>query len=294
MSTSSLQSSIDYWNRKSFNEYKEYLEKEIQLNKETAIFLYQHIENFLSKYQSSLGQDAFAFLEPQFYLAMELKNYQKARDIMNVIYKEYKGEMKVFRMLSEKNELDPKGDVDVSVKKYKELMLLNEEDRNSIKRYLLFTKFGLKMDDPNEVSDYITKWNEYLKAYMDDIDGWNELAEIYLQCNNYNKAIYCLEELILHNPNDYRTMTRIGDIYASMGSTDSMKTALKYYSQSILTQETPRAFVGIAHCLNGILKVEKKLDDKMKSLVKISKAKIKEFYKDSPFKDFNIEMVYDI
>ena len=70
-------------------------------------------------------------------------------------------------------------------------MLLNEEDRNSIKRYLLFTKFGLKMDDPTEVSDYIAKWNEYLKAYMDDIDGWNELAEIYLQCNNYNKAIYC-------------------------------------------------------------------------------------------------------
>ena len=294
MSTSSLQSSIDYWNRKSFNEYKEYLEKEIQLNKETAIFLYQHIENFLSKYKRSLGQDAFAFLEPQFYLAMELKNYQKARDIMNVIYKEYKGEMKVFRILSAKNELDPKGDVDVSVKKYKELMLLNEEDRNSIKRYLLFTKFGLKMDDPTEVSDYIAKWNEYLKAYMDDIDGWNELAEIYLQCNNYNKAIYSLEELILHNPNDYRTMTRIGDIYASMGNTDSMKTALKYYSQSILIQETPRAFFGMSHCLNGILKVEKKLDDKMKSLVKISKAKIKEFYKNSPFKDFNIEMVYDI
>ena len=90
------------------------------------------------------------------------------------------------------------------------------------------------------------------------------------------------------------TMTRIGDIYASMGNTDSMKTALKYYSQSILIQETPRAFFGMSHCLNGILKVEKKLDDKMKSLVKISKAKIKEFYKNSPFKDFNIEMVYDI
>ena len=31
MSTSSLQSSIDYWNRKSFNEYKEYLEKSVKL-----------------------------------------------------------------------------------------------------------------------------------------------------------------------------------------------------------------------------------------------------------------------
>lgn len=294
MSTSSMQSSIDYWNRKPFSEYKDYLEKEIALNKETSIFLYQHIENFLSKYKSTLGQDAFSFLESQFYLAMELKNYQKARDIMNEIYKTYKGEMKVFRMLSEKNELDPKGDINLSVNKYKELMLLNQEDRKSIKRYLLFTKFGLKMDDANEVSEYINKWNEYLKAYMDDIDGWNELAEVYLQCNNYNKAIYCLEELILHNPNDYRTMIKIGDIYASMGNTESMKTALKYYSQSILIQETPRAFFGIAHCINGVMKVEKKLDDKMKTLVKISKAKIKELYKDSPFKDFNIEMIYDI
>ena len=291
MSTSTVQKSIEYWNKKSFNEYKDFLEKAIKLNNKSSIFMYTHLDNFLAKYKSSLGYDGYPFLEKLFYISLELKRYETANQIINSIYKDFGGEKKIIRMIAEKNELDPKSDISLSLEKYKQLMLFNQEDKESIKRYLMFMKFNLKTED---IKGYIDKWNEYLKVYMDDEEAWNELAEVYLMCNNYSKAIYCLEELLLHNPMNYLTYMKIGDIYASLGNTDACKNGLKYYSQAALITPTPKAFLGIAHCVNCIYKVEKKLDDQTKALVRIAKTQIKNMYAISPFDDFGIEMVYDL
>ena len=178
-----------------------------------------------------------------------------------------------------------------SINSYRNLIQSNVEDRTSLKRYIMMTKISL---DTDNLKKTVEMWNEYLKVYMDDIDAWNELSDIYIQTNNYVRAIFCLEEVILHHPNNIKYYIKIADLFCSFtNNVDAATNAIKYYSQSILFKPTPRAFWGLLYALNIILKNKKSLDDKMKNLVKISYINLRNFYKNTPFK-FNIEDVIDI
>lgn len=285
-----LYQSINKWNKMSFEEYKDFLNKAIMLNNQSSIFYFVHLENFLSQHKRSLGIEAFFFKEKLFYICLELKKVKKAHELISEIYKEFGSEKPIIRMLAEKNEIDPKYEGTPSLEKYKQLILFNQDDKRSLKRYLMLMKYSYSND---EARSYIELWNEYLKVYMDDSDAWNELAEVYLTTQNYTKAVFCLEELLLHNPNNYIILLKIGDIQSSFNSNDSASTALKFYSQSALIKPTPRAFWGILYCLNIISKNQKSLDQSQKSLYKISKVQIENMYINSPFK-INIKSFYTI
>ena len=239
---SSLQKSIEFWSGKSKDNYKDWLQKTIQLNNSSSIFLFKHIENFLELYSGKIGNEEYFFKEKLFFLSIELKRYTLTKKLFSEFYKKFGNDKKIIRMYASKNEIDPKVKVGISLDQYKQLIIDDEDDRESLKRYILFMKLRYKFSNINE---YIDLWNEYLKVYMDDPEAWNELSDVYLSVNNYNKAIYCLEELLLHNPNNYKTLNKIGDIYASLNNAENAKIGLKYYSQSILIQGTPRAFWGI-------------------------------------------------
>ena len=282
---SSLQKSIEFWSGKSKDNYKDWLQKTIQLNNSSSIFLFKHIENFLELYSGKIGNEEFFFKEKLFFLSIELKRYTLTKKLFSEFYKKFGNDKKIIRMYASKNEIDPKVKVGISLDQYKQLIIDDEDDRESLKRYILFMKLRYKFSNINE---YIDLWNEYLRVYMDDQDAWNELSDVYLSVNNYNKAIYCLEELLLHNPNNYKILNKIGDIYASMNNCENAKIALKYYSQSVLIQSTPRAFWGIYHCINIIFREEKKLDVKEESLLKIAKEQLKNLYVNSKFEiDFD-------
>ena len=132
-------------------------------------------------------------------------------------------------------------------------------------------KLSIDLNNKQTINDYIELWNLYLEVYMNDPDAYNELAQIYLMVNEYDKAIFCLEELLLHSPNDYKVLNKIGDIYCSKNNVNDAKLALKFYSRSIVIQPTPRAFFGIQNCASIISLKEKKLDEKVRKLVDISK-----------------------
>jgi tetratricopeptide (TPR) repeat protein len=140
---------------------------------------------------------------------------------------------------------------------------------------------------------YVEMWNEYLKVYMDDVDGWWELSDIYIQTLNLPKAIYCLEEVLLHLPNNYEIYTKIGDTLVSLNNSDSAKVAVKYYSQSNLIKPNLRSFWGMVYALNIIYKANKDLDQEAKTLLKISKLNLENFYSNSPFK-ITVDLFFDI
>nr|CAD7402446.1 unnamed protein product [Timema poppensis] len=39
--------------------------------------------------------------------------------------------------------------------------------------------------------------------FMSDQEGWQELSELYLQEQDFGRAAFCMEELILHNPHSH-------------------------------------------------------------------------------------------
>ena len=286
----SIEKSIEHWNSKSFSEYKEYLEKTLNLNNQTSIFLYNHLNNFLKKHKKTLGKEAFFFKEKLFYICLELKNFSKTYEILSELFKEFGKDKKIIRMYAENNEITP--NKTNSFEQYKQLIIENEEDKESLKRFILFSKNKLKLDN---VNDYIEMWNEYIKNYMDDEEAFFELSEIYLLTNNYFKAVFCLEEILLHNPFNYQVLNKIGDIYASIDNNpENFKIALKYYSQSLLVFVGPRSLFGIMHCLSMIFKEEKKLDEKLLNLLKIVRIHIKNLHKNSPFKNIDFDKYYKL
>ena len=286
-----IDKSIEQWNKHPFEEYKDWLFKEIKSNQETTIFLKMHIENFLSKYKSQIGIEGNFLLKKLFFINLELKNYKQALDILLKLIKVFGRDKKLLRMYGEESEIDPKGG-DIPMRQYKSMMLNDQNDNESMKKYIMFMKLSVDLNNKQTINDYIELWNQYLEAFMNDPDAYNELAQVYLMVNEYDKAAFCLEELLLHNPNDYKVLNKLGDIYASKNNAEDAKMAIKFYSRSILISPTPRAFFGIQNCASLISKKEKRLDEKTKKLVEISQKELTKLYADTPFKSFDVNKIF--
>lgn len=48
--------------------------------------------------------------------------------------------------------------------------------------------------------------------FMSDQEAWHELCDLYLQEQEYSKAAFCMEELILHNPHSHLIYQRYAEI----------------------------------------------------------------------------------
>jgi hypothetical protein len=287
--TQNISNSLSHFNSKSFEEYKEWLDKNIKLNKFSTIFYFMHVRNFLYKHGSSLGYEKFYYIEKYFYYSLELKLVDLARRIFFEIASQFGREPKIQRLEAMLKEAEGK-DVKLPANIYTNLFQYNQDDRQSLKKYLMLFKVINKFDNMKE---YIDNWNEYLKVYMDDYDAWYELSDVYILTNNHAKAVYCLEEILLHQPNNYKIYIKIGDIQSGLNHSEAAGSAIKYYSKSILIKPTPRAFWGIIYSLNILARANKTLDPKMKNLLKIAKIQLENFYSKSPFK-INVDKFYDI
>ena len=290
---SQIEQSISKWNKHSFEEYKDWLFNQITSNNESTMFLKSHIENFMIKFKNRIGLQENFLYKKLFFIHLELKNYKEAMNILVKLLKEFGRDKKLLRMYGEESEIDPKGG-DIPMRQYKSMMINDQNDNESIKKYIYFMKISVDLNNKQTINDYIELWNFYLDVYMNDPDAYNELAQIYLMANEYDKAIFCLEELLLHSPDDYKIMNKLGDIYCSKNNSADAKIAIKYYSQSVLINPTPRAFFGIQNSANIIIQKEKKLDDKVKKLVDISKNELTKLYGETSFKDFDVNKIFRV
>ena len=291
--TKEIERSINQWNKHSFDEHKEWLLKEIKNNKETSIFLKCHIENFLKNYSKKLGLESSIFLKKLFFIYLEQKNFKQALDILLKLIKDFGREKELLRMYAEESEIDPKGS-DIPLRQYKSLMIHNQNDKDSIKKYIMYMKISVDLNNKQSINDYIDLWNQYLEVYMNDPDAYNELSQVYLMANEYDKAAFCLEELLLHKPNEYKILNKLGDIYVSKNSFDDAKIALKFYSRAILIEPTPRSFFGIQNAIEIIKRKEKKLDEKNQKLLEISKKELGKLYAQTPFKDVDVNKIFNV
>ena len=285
--------SIQKWNTHSFEEYKDWLFKQINSNKESTIFLKNHIENFISKYKSSIGYEENFLNKKLFFINLELKNYKQAFNILIKLLKDFGKEKKLLRMYGEECEIDPK-EGEIPMRQYKSMMINDQNDNESMKKYIMYMKKTVDLNNKQTINDYIEMWNLYLEAFMNDPDAYNELSNVYLMVNEYDKAAFCLEELLLHSPNDYKILNKLGDIYSSKNNPVDARTAIKFYSRSILINPTPRAFFGIQNCVSIISKKEKKLDEKTKKLINISKKELSKIYENTPFNSFDVNQIFNV
>ena len=92
----------------------------------------------------------------------------------------------------------------------------------------------------------IRELTEYLKKFMNDQEAWLELSDLYIQELEYTKAAFCIEELILTNPNNHLYFQKYAEIQYTINTTESHELARSYFSQALkLNQGNVRALFGL-------------------------------------------------
>lgn len=81
---------------------------------------------------------------------------------------------------------------------------------------------------------------------MMDIEAWQELSDLYIAENDFNKAAFCVEELILCSPHNHLLHQRYADIKYTQGGLENLELARSYYCQALkLNSKNLRALYGL-------------------------------------------------
>lgn len=276
MEAISYTNSLNVIKKMSFDENQQWLDNVISLKKQSTLFYFLHIQSFIEKYGSNLGIKKIFYLEKLYYICLDMRSIEYAENILSFFVSELGyNDTKVLKM---KADLLQISDLTSSLKIYKKLIKENQNDRVALKQYISLLKMSVTSNQEDLNSLIRNYYNEYLEVFPDDAEVWGDLSEIYISSLNYNKAIFCLEEIILHYPNDYLVYIKIADIHCSFNNTESAQQALKYYSQSILIKPTPRAFWGIIYVANLFDKYKKSFDENLVKLLNIAFDNLKTSY----------------
>lgn len=95
---------------------------------------------------------------------------------------------------------------------------------------------------------------EYLHLFGSDFEAWLELASIYLENCMYTSAVFCFEELITLQPQNYHLYVRYGEVLSTIGGLDNLITARKQFTFSLELSKVNnlRAWWGIVSTTQGI------------------------------------------
>ena len=81
---------------------------------------------------------------------------------------------------------------------------------------------------------------------MGDAESWMELCELYIAEQEFAKAAFCCEELILQNPNNHIYFQRYAEIRFTQGGFENMEMAKTYYAKAVtLNSSNMRALYGL-------------------------------------------------
>ena len=112
-----------------------------------------------------------------------------------------------------------------------------------------------------------------------DKEAWTELAEIYLENQEFEKAAHCYEEIILTClGGDPNVLMKYAEILYTVGGAENLKTAMKYASFVVCEHDydlkANLLLLQILRALKGL----GKSTDRVKELLKLVPKNIKKIY----------------
>lgn len=107
--------------------------------------------------------------------------------------------------------------------------ILQHDDSNSV----IYKRKVAILKAQNKIPEAIKELTDYLKKFMSDHEAWMELCDLYLAEQDYNKAAFCMEELIMSNPHNHLYHQRYAEIQYTIGGFENMELARAYFAQSV-------------------------------------------------------------
>nr|CAG4643469.1 EOG090X0CGE [Ilyocryptus agilis] len=220
-------------------------------------------ENVLSNHIGKLGDESWLVLEQVFTAALDCHNREVADVCLKKLEKEFPDSLRVKRLKAMKYE---------ALERYSDALdildsIIKKDETNAAARKRKVTIYktqGLIIEAIKELTDY-------LKIFMADQEAWMELSDLYISQQDWNKASFCVEELILHSPLNHLYLQRYAEIKYTQGGYDNLDVARSYYSQAAkLNPNNVRALYGLILTSLHMMANPKCPSQKKKESVKLS------------------------
>ncbi|KPJ14122.1 Tetratricopeptide repeat protein 35-A [Papilio machaon] len=237
---------MDTYDDLSPNEVNDLLRKWRENNERKSSDVVSLWMNVLQAHSNKFGNEKYVLLEQIIYAMLDCHLYGLAKGLIYVLSLEFPRSLRVMRYKAAALEAEEKYDEALNVLD----VIINADETNAParkRRVAVLKAQGLIHEAIKELADY-------LKKFMSDVEAWQELCELYLQVQEYSRAAFCAEELILHQPHNHLMHQRLADIRYTMGGIENMELAKTYYCQTLkLNPDNLRALLGLFLVANNLL-----------------------------------------
>jgi len=230
----------------------------------------------IKSFSNSLGDELWDICDQVFFASLDCNQFEWSMKTMDMMEKRFPDSLRIKRMMGYLREAT--GHFDKAEEVYDQLIEADSSDTTSLKRKIVLCRLR------NQPSRAIAALNKHLEVYQTDLEAWKELADIYLEEGNYQKALFCLEELIASFPQDYAVSLKYAETLYSAGGLQNLENARKYYSHClVLNEDSTRAAWGLNQTCNAIKATDNKANtEDNEKLLQMSEALIRKGYKTSP------------
>ncbi|KAF0299076.1 ER membrane protein complex subunit 2 [Amphibalanus amphitrite] len=232
-------------------------------NSRNSDLIVQLWEEVLCAKVDKLGDEKWMVLEQVAVAALDLHKMTVAEDCLVMLSKQFPGSQRVRKLKALRLE---------ALERYEDAndvydAILRKDETNTVvrKRKIAILK------SLGKTSEAIRELVEYLKKFMSDTEAWMELSDLYISEQDYAKAAYCMEELLLHNPHHHLYFQKYADIKYTQGGFDNVEVARSYYSRAVKlsSANNMRALYGLLLCCSQIANSPKAQAQKKKENTKI-------------------------
>ncbi|KAK6627843.1 hypothetical protein RUM43_002288 [Polyplax serrata] len=226
-------------------------------------------EQVLSHKEHKLGDEKYLILEQVCIAAADVNKIGIIDQCLYSLHNEFPGSLRVKRLQVLKLELAEK--YDEALKFLDELCKIDETNPAPRKKRIAIFK------SKGNIPEAVKELTEYLKKFMSDEEAWQELSELYLIEQDYGKAAFCMEEVILISPHNHLYHQRYADIKYTQGGYDNLEIARSHYCLAIkLSPNNMRALYGLFLCAANIAVHQKTLSQKKKESSKLASWALKQ------------------
>jgi tetratricopeptide (TPR) repeat protein len=198
----------------------------------------------------SLGDELWTLYEQVCVAAIDTHEYDAAEACLEKLQGRFKSSRRVRRLEGLLAEAQKKWGRAEQV--YSDI--LDDDPSNAVARKRQACVARAQGDVPGAIKLI----NAYLEDQCGDQSAWLELASLYTELHRYKQALFCLEELISINPNNYQNHIRYAELLFTEGvankSSELLIRSRKYFAQALDLRivNNMRALYGLCNAAQAV------------------------------------------